>query len=53
MSNDKHGYYLDDFMSAMVPQIQAQMKENITVPRQWPLCGEFTGDRWIHRPKGQ
>ena len=22
-------------------------------PRQWPLSGEFTGDRWIPRPKGQ
>ena len=27
--------------------IQAQIKENIKVPRHWPLCGEFTGDRWI------
>ena len=23
--------------------------ENIKAPRYWPLCGEFTGDRWIHR----
>ena len=23
--------------------IQAQIKENITAPRHWPLCGEFTG----------
>ena len=22
-------------------------KENIKAPRHWPLCGEFTGDRWI------
>ena len=22
-------------------------------PRHWPLCGEFTGDRWIPRPNGQ
>ena len=29
------------------PSIQAQMKENIKVPRHWPLCGEFTGDRWF------
>ena len=21
-------------------------------PRHWPLCGEFTGDRWIPRLKG-
>ena len=33
--------------------IQAQIKENITDPRHWPLCREFTGDRWIPRTKGQ
>ena len=26
-----------------------QIKENIKSPRHWPLCGEFTGDRWIPR----
>ena len=29
------------------PLVQAQIKENIKAPRHWPLCGEFTGDRWI------
>ena len=29
--------------------IQAQIKENIKVPRHWPLWGEFTGDRWNPR----
>ena len=33
--------------------IQTQIKENINAPRHWPLCGEFTGDRWIPRTKGQ
>ena len=33
--------------------IQAQIKENIKGPRHWPLWGEFTGDRWIPRTKGQ
>ena len=33
--------------------IQAQIKENIKAPRHWPLCAEFTGDRWIPRTKGQ
>ena len=33
--------------------IQAQTKENIKAPCHWPLCGEFTGDRWIPRTKGQ
>ena len=35
------------------PFIQAQIKENIKAPRHWPLCGEFTGDRWIPRTNGQ
>ena len=35
------------------PFIQAQVKENIKAPRHWPLWGEFTGDRWIPRTKGQ
>ena len=28
-------------------------KENIKATRHWPLCGEFTGDRWIPRTNGQ
>ena len=32
---------------------EAQIKENIKAPRHWPLCGEFTRDRWIPRTKGQ
>ena len=30
-----------------------QIKENNKAPRHWPLCGEFTGDRWIPRTNGQ
>ena len=33
--------------------IQAQINENIKAPRHWTLWGEFTGDRWILRTKGQ
>ena len=33
--------------------IQAQIKQNIKAPRQWPLGGEFTGDQWIPRTKDQ
>ena len=33
--------------------IQALIKENIKAPHHWPLWGEFTGDRWIPRTKGQ
>ena len=29
------------------PYILAQINENIKVPCHWPLCGEFTGHRWI------
>ena len=32
---------------------KAPIKENIKTPRQWPLCREFTVDRWIPRTKGQ
>ena len=35
------------------PFIQEQIKENIKAPRHWPLCGEFTGDRWIPRTNVQ
>ena len=26
-------------------------QRNIKAPRHWPLCGEFTGDRWIPRTR--
>ena len=29
------------------PIIRAHIKENIKARRHWPLCGEFTVDRWI------
>ena len=35
------------------PFIQTQIKENIKAPRHWPLCGEFTEDRWIPHTNGQ
>ena len=28
-------------------------QRKIKAPRHWPLCGEFTGDRWIPHTKGQ
>ena len=33
--------------------LNAQIKENIKAPRHWSLWGEFTGDRWTPRTKGQ
>ena len=51
-------------MSAIVSQIasltivyssvyRATDRKYIKAPRHWPLCGEFTGDRWIPRTNGQ
>ena len=56
-------HYNDIIMGAMATQIisltnvystviQAQVKENIKAPRHWPMCEEFTGDRWIPLTKG-
>ena len=57
-------HYSDVIMGAMASQItslpivystvvQAQINENIKALRHRPLCGEFTGDRWIPRTNGQ
>ena len=35
------------------PFIQKQIKQNTKAPPHWPLCGEFIGQRWILRTKGQ
>ena len=35
------------------PFIKVPIKESIIAPRHWPLCGEFTGDRWIPHTNGQ
>ena len=44
----KHdGRISDVIMGAMASQITGEFKENIKAPRHWPLCGEFTDDRWI------
>ena len=32
---------------------RSQSKETSKPLRHWPLCGEFTGDRWIPRTNGQ
>ena len=50
-------HYTDVIMGAMASQITSltivysavystQVKGNIKAPRHWPLCGEFTGDKW-------
>ena len=68
LTNNNHWlrwwHYCDVIMGAMASQIisltivyskfiQAQIKENIKAVRHWPLCWEFTGDRWIPRTNGQ
>ena len=45
-NHQPHGCLLNRFF-------QTQMKENIKAPRHWPLWGDFNGDRWIPRTKGQ
>ena len=57
--------YSDATMSTMASQITsltivyptvysgADQRKKIKAPRHWPLCGEFTGDQWIPRTKGQ
>ena len=35
------------------PLIQVQIKENFKALRHWPLCGEFTCNRWIPCTNGQ
>ena len=58
-------HYNDVIMGTMASQITsptivystiysgADKKKTIKAPRHWPLCREFTGDRWIPRTKGQ
>ena len=60
-SDDQH--HSDVIMSTMVSQttsltivystIYSGADQRNRVPRHWPLCGEFTGHRWIPRTKGQ
>ena len=54
---DKHNiasdWNRDGPLFTRLPFIQAQIKENFKAPHHWPLCGEFTGDRWIPRTNGQ
>ena len=58
-------HYSDVIMDAMASKIhqpndcllnrlfRRRSKKKIKAPRHGPLCGEFTGDRWIPRTKGQ
>ena len=58
-------HYNDVKMSAMASQITSltvvyatvysrrRSKKDITAPRHWPLCREFTSNRWNPRTKGQ
>ena len=56
--------YSDVILGAMASQITSLMivnsavysgadQRNIKAPRHWPLCWEFTSDRWIPRTNGQ
>ena len=59
-----HDHYSDIIMSMMASHITSFTivysiiysgtdQRNIKALRQWPLCREFTGDRWIPHAKGQ
>ena len=58
-----HVHYNDVIMSMIASQItsltvvyssiKSADRSKIKAPRDWPLWGEFTGDRWIPRTKGQ
>ena len=59
-----YAHYDDVIMGAIASQITSLTivypsvysgadQSNIKAPRHWPLCGEFTGDRWIPRTNGQ
>ena len=61
---DLHSYYNDVIMGTIVSQITSLTivysivysdadQRKIKAPRHWPLCGEFTADRWIPRTNGQ
>ena len=65
MYNIYHFHYNDVIMSAMASQITSptivystiysgvDQKKKPKAPRHWPLCGEFTCDRWIARTNCQ
>ena len=59
MTCDLFMHYNDVIMGMIASQItsltivQTQIKENIKALCQWPLCGEFTGDRWIPHTNDQ
>ena len=64
MSHKSYPHYNDAIMGVIASQIpasrlftqpfiQTQIKENIKALLHWPLCGDFTGDRWIPRTNGQ
>ena len=64
LNTGSYRHYNDVIMSAMASQttgisivysvvISGADQRKHQAPRHWPLCGEFTGDRWIPRTKGQ
>ena len=63
VSRKDFGHYNDVMMSAMASPITSPRniystvysggdKKNAKALCQWPLCGEFTGDRWIPNTNG-
>ena len=44
--NEHNGVLNHQPHHCLLNRLFRQLKENIKAPRHWPLCGEFTGDRW-------
>ena len=51
--NERDGVLNHQPHDCVLNRYSGQIKENIKAPRHWPLCGEFTGHRWISRTKRQ
>ena len=60
----RHDHYDDVIMTMLASQITSLAvvysivysginQRKIKALRHWPLCGKFTGDRWISRTNGQ
>ena len=47
-NHQPHDYFLNFFLDT-----SCRSKKTSKLPRHWPLCGEFTGGRWIPNTNGQ
>ena len=50
--NERDGVSNHQRIDCLFSRLFRRRKINMKAPRHWPLCEEFTGDRWIPRIKG-